>query len=133
MLVNSNPSLPQSMRDNATVVAQQAITQATTAIAASKTNNVSSAQPAPSQTSAPVVSTALTGLAALNALGINAQDITIGTGETAVPGSNVSVTYVGKLQDGTVFDSSARHDNQPLTFVLGAPGQIRVSRSALTA
>ena len=34
VLVNSNPSLPQSMRDNAQQVAQQAITQATTAIAA---------------------------------------------------------------------------------------------------
>src|SRR6516225_7885033 len=32
-LVNSNPSLPQSMRDNATAVAQQAISEAHAALA----------------------------------------------------------------------------------------------------
>ena len=48
VLVNSNPSLPQSMRDNAQQVAQQAITQATAAIAANnapqtnQTSNVTS-------------------------------------------------------------------------------------------
>jgi uncharacterized protein (UPF0333 family) len=35
------------------------------------------------------------------------------------PGSQVSVLYVGKLQDGTVFDSSAAHNNKPLVFTLG--------------
>jgi len=48
VLVNSNPSLPQSMRDNAQQVAQQAIAQATAAIAAknapqtNQTSNVTS-------------------------------------------------------------------------------------------
>jgi FKBP-type peptidyl-prolyl cis-trans isomerase len=32
--------------------------------------------------------------------------------------------YAGKLQDGTIFDSSAAHGNQPLTFTLGAQGLI---------
>ena len=46
VLVNSNPSLPQSMRDNAQQVAQQAIAQATAAIAANnapQTNQTSNA------------------------------------------------------------------------------------------
>jgi hypothetical protein len=46
-LVNANPSLPQSMRDNAQQVAQQAIAQATAAIEASQANPNSSAQSAP--------------------------------------------------------------------------------------
>lgn len=50
------------------------------------------------------------------------QDAIVGTGETAAPGSRVEVLYVGMLQDGTVFDSSANNNNQPLPFVLGEPG-----------
>ena len=55
---------------------------------------------------------------------VQAQDTSIGTGAEAKPGMSVSVLYVGKLPDGTVFDSSAMHDNQPLTFVLGSQGLI---------
>ncbi len=55
---------------------------------------------------------------------VQAQDVTVGTGTVAVPGSIVSVLYVGKLTDGTVFDSSAAHGNKPLTFQLGAQGLI---------
>src|SRR3989338_8982341 len=50
---------------------------------------------------------------------VQGQDVSVGTGAEATPGSEVSVLYVGKLQDGTVFDSSAAHNNEPMTFVLG--------------
>jgi FKBP-type peptidyl-prolyl cis-trans isomerase len=52
------------------------------------------------------------------------QDAVVGTGKEAAPGSSVAVLYVGMLQDGTVFDSSANNNNEPLTFTLGAPGII---------
>ncbi len=52
------------------------------------------------------------------------QDVTVGTGKEAAPGSVVSVLYVGMLQDGTVFDSSQAHNNEPLKFQLGAQGLI---------
>lgn len=52
------------------------------------------------------------------------QDVTVGTGAEATPGSIVSVLYVGRLQDGTVFDSSEANGNQPLRFQLGAEGLI---------
>jgi FKBP-type peptidyl-prolyl cis-trans isomerase len=52
------------------------------------------------------------------------QDVTVGTGKEATPGSIVSVLYVGRLQDGTVFDSSEANGNQPLVFQLGAQGLI---------
>jgi FKBP-type peptidyl-prolyl cis-trans isomerase len=55
---------------------------------------------------------------------VQAQDVTVGTGAQAAPGTVVSVLYVGKLPDGTVFDSSAAHGNQPLTFTLGTQGLI---------
>lgn len=55
---------------------------------------------------------------------VQAQEVTVGKGAQATPGSSVSVLYVGKLQDGTVFDSSEAHGNQPLTFTLGAQGLI---------
>jgi len=55
---------------------------------------------------------------------VQAQEVTVGKGASATPGSSVSVLYVGKLQDGTVFDSSAAHNNQPLTFTLGSQGLI---------
>ena len=50
---------------------------------------------------------------------VQGQDVAIGTGAEAKPGDIVSVLYEGKLQDGTVFDSSAAHGGAPLKFVLG--------------
>jgi FKBP-type peptidyl-prolyl cis-trans isomerase len=38
---------------------------------------------------------------------------------TAAAGDKVWVWYTGKLQDGTVFDSSANHPDQPFVFALG--------------
>ena len=45
-----------------------------------------------------------------------------GTGERAEIGMSVSVHYTGKLENGTVFDSSIPR-GQPFTFTLGA-GQV---------
>lgn len=54
---------------------------------------------------------------------VQAQDVKVGTGRTAEPNTQVSVEYEGRLENGTVFDSSA-NQGKPLTFVLGAPGII---------
>jgi FKBP-type peptidyl-prolyl cis-trans isomerase FkpA len=41
-----------------------------------------------------------------------------GTGESPKATDQVKVLYTGKLVDGTVFDSSAKHGGQPVTFPL---------------
>jgi len=57
--------------------------------------------------------------AAANAqLGI--QDVVVGKGAEAKQGSQAFVQYVGKLADGTQFDSSYKHGGKPFPFVVGA-------------
>jgi FKBP-type peptidyl-prolyl cis-trans isomerase FkpA len=47
-------------------------------------------------------------------------DVIVGTGAAAQDGDTVSVLYTGSLDDGTVFDASSKHSNQPFSFVVGA-------------
>ena len=63
-------------------------------------------------------STASAGAAASQLL---SQDETQGTGDGAQLGDTLTVNYTGKLQDGTVFDTSV--GKRPIQFVLGA-GQV---------
>ncbi len=56
--------------------------------------------------------------APVNPSGLVVQDEVVGQGAAAQTGDLVSVDYTGKLQDGTVFDSSV--GKTPIQFVLGA-------------
>ena len=55
--------------------------------------------------------------------GLIIENLIIGVGSTAEKYSIVTVHYTGKLQDGTVFDSSQRIGQDPLRFTLGV-GQV---------
>lgn len=57
---------------------------------------------------------------ATSSSGLKWTDIEVGSGAEAVPGKTVSIEYTGKLDDGTVFDATSRHNNEPLEFTLGA-------------
>jgi FKBP-type peptidyl-prolyl cis-trans isomerase len=48
------------------------------------------------------------------------KDIVVGTGAEAKSGDTVTVNYVGKLTNGTVFDASANHGTTGFSFPLGA-------------
>lgn len=56
--------------------------------------------------------------------GVKVQDIKVGVGESVQLGAKVKIRYVGKLLDGTVFDSSENHGGS-FRFTLGAGTVIR--------
>lgn len=55
---------------------------------------------------------------------VKIEDVKVGTGAEAVVGDNITVHYVGTLEDGTVFDSS-RERGEPITFGLNPGGLIQ--------
>lgn len=59
-----------------------------------------------------------------NTQGLTVEDITLGNGAEAVPGSVVVAHYTGTLEDGTVFDSSVTRGT-PFQFTLGTGQVIR--------
>lgn len=58
-----------------------------------------------------------------NMQNLKITDTVVGTGAAAQAGEAVSVLYTGKLDNGTIFDASVNHGNQPFTFTLGV-GQV---------
>jgi FKBP-type peptidyl-prolyl cis-trans isomerase len=54
---------------------------------------------------------------------LDVKDVAVGKGPAAQAGDKVSVQYVGKLMDGTEFDSSKKPGRKPFEFVLGK-GQV---------
>jgi len=78
---------------------------------------------APSADTAQTTNTQQTNSSTTKSMDTNLKivDTTVGTGAVAENGETVTVNYVGKLDDGSTFDSSFSR-NQPFSFVLGNNG-----------
>lgn len=50
--------------------------------------------------------------------GLKYVDLVVGTGESPAPTDSVTVNYTGTLENGTVFDASRLHGNEPASFPL---------------
>jgi FKBP-type peptidyl-prolyl cis-trans isomerase len=85
----------------------------------SATNTQTAAAPSADATQTAVTQTNSSTTSSMNDLKI--VDTTMGTGTVAANGDTVTVNYIGKLDDGTTFDSSFSR-NQPFSFVLGNNG-----------
>tara|TARA_B100000575_G_C22884451_1_gene515081 strand:+ start:276 stop:692 length:417 start_codon:yes stop_codon:yes gene_type:complete len=57
--------------------------------------------------------------------GLVIEDIVIGAGEEAKDFNKVIVNYTGKLEDGSIFDSSLKPGRSPFTFTLGSGSVIK--------
>lgn len=68
------------------------------------------------ETGKPIVTTAS---------GLQYIDLAPGSGPTIKQGDQVTVKYVGKFMDGTVFDASEKHDPGTFTYVQGVTGLIQ--------
>jgi len=86
---------------------------------ASSTKTVSSTTTAAPSAEATTPSAAPTGATHTTSSGLQIEDVQLGAGATAETGKTVSVLYTGRLTDGTEFDSSQKHGNQPMEVTLG--------------
>ena len=57
--------------------------------------------------------------------GLIIEEIIIGEGEEAKDFNKVIVNYTGKLEDGSIFDSSLKPGRSPYTFTLGSGSVIK--------
>ena len=71
----------------------------------------------------PQTSKKMTAASGTPATSLQVTDETVGTGATAADGNKLTVSYVGTLTNGTVFDSTQKDGGTPFTFTLGA-GQV---------
>jgi peptidylprolyl isomerase len=69
--------------------------------------------------SMPIKASVLGAKAVTTPSGLRYEDIVVGTGESPSPGKIVRVHYTGWLEDGTKFDSSRDHGDQPIDFPIG--------------
>ena len=57
--------------------------------------------------------------------GLIIEDIELGHGSEAAEYKKITVNYTGKLEDGSIFDSSLKKERSPFTFTLGIGSVIK--------
>jgi FK506-binding nuclear protein len=110
--VTSNPSLTT--------------TTGTDALAPDQTAPDTDPTPTPAPATTPTATVPAKGTKVISTKTVNGMKIDVtkeGTGAEITNGQTASMLYTGKLADGTVFDSTAKRNNDPFMFQLGA-GQV---------
>ena len=57
--------------------------------------------------------------------GLIIEDIELGQGSEANEYNKITVNYTGKMEDGSIFDSSLKKGRSPFTFTLGVGSVIK--------
>lgn len=87
-------------------------------IAPAQTESVASPEATPQEASTPAVSKTPKGTTTKN--GMKIETLKEGNGPEIKNGQTAVVQYEGKLTDGSIFDSTAKRNNTPFEFPLGA-------------
>lgn len=98
------------------------------ALAGGCASDSSRAKPAATTQTTPVPAPVLEDVTTAD--GLRKQDTRLGVGEPCPSDAQVTINFVGKLADGTVFDSSERR-RRPLEFNVNSPSLIRGLREGI--
>lgn len=111
--VPSDQTVPQNPATSSVSTTQNPATSGTSAPLETTNPNAQPQPAAAPEVSKKTISTTMKD-------GMEIQVTKEGSGPAIVNGQTAAMLYTGKLSDGSVFDASANHGNQPFEFKLGA-------------
>jgi FKBP-type peptidyl-prolyl cis-trans isomerase len=117
------PAVPPGQNPRESLVPKEEGDNAAQALGESAAHEAAAKRPTPAQ-NVPLAEPTAKGEVKTTESGVKYETLQEGTGDVAKPGKQVSVLYVGKLDDGRTFDSTKERD-KPYAFPLGLGKVIR--------